>query len=68
MKRLLSLFIGLGAGAIVAIIFVTLFSPVSGEELRENLKEHYDNALDAARKAAEAKRKELEDELAEMQA
>ncbi|MEL6308467.1 MAG: hypothetical protein AAFR81_12215 [Chloroflexota bacterium] len=68
MKRLLSLLLGLGGGALAAIIVVTLFSPVSGDELRENLKEHYDNALEAARKAADERRQELEDELAEMQA
>ncbi|MEL7436004.1 MAG: hypothetical protein AAFN11_18815 [Chloroflexota bacterium] len=68
MKRLLSLLLGLCGGALAAIIVVTLFSPVSGDELRENLKEHYDNALEAARKAADERRQELEDELAEMQA
>lgn len=68
MKRLLSLFVGLGVGIGSAIAFVTLFSPVSGEELRENLKDHYENAKDAARRASEAKRKALEEELAQMQA
>lgn len=68
MRRLLSLFVGLAMGVGSAIAFVTLFSPVSGEELRENLKEHYENAKDAARSASEAKRKELEAELAAMRA
>ncbi|MGJ3237193.1 MAG: YtxH domain-containing protein [Anaerolineae bacterium] len=67
MRRLISLLVGLGLGTTVAVIIVTLFSPFSGEELRENLKEHYQDALEAARKASEAKRQELEQELAEMQ-
>lgn len=68
MRRLFSLLIGLVMGIGSAIAFVTLFSPVSGEELRQNLKDHYENAMDAARSASEAKRKALEEELAAMQA
>ncbi|MGB7341782.1 MAG: YtxH domain-containing protein [Phototrophicaceae bacterium] len=67
MRRLLSMFIGLAMGIGSAVAFVTLFAPVSGKELRENLKAHFEDAMEAGRNASEARRIELEQELAEMQ-
>jgi gas vesicle protein len=66
MRRLASFLFGIGLGAVAAVLLVTLFSPVSGREVRENLKAHYQNALDEARKASAAKRSELEAELQRM--
>jgi len=66
LKKLMSLFVGLSTGIAAAVGFITLFSPVSGEELRENVREHYDHALDEARKAKIAKREELLKDLEEM--
>jgi gas vesicle protein len=66
MRKLLSFLLGIGLGAVAGVLLVTLFSPVSGREVRENLKDHYQNALDEARKASAAKRAELETELERM--
>ncbi len=66
MHKLTSFLFGIGLGAIAAVLLVTLFSPVSGREVRDNLKAHYQNALDEARKASAAKRGELEAELQRM--
>lgn len=66
MRRLLSYVIGIGLGAGVGMLLVTFFSPVSGADLRNKLRQHYDDALAAARKAAAEKRAELEKELEEM--
>ena len=66
MRTLLSWLVGMGLGAAAGVIFVTLFSPVSGDELRENLKEHYKDARVAAHKAAKERRAELERELETM--
>ena len=66
LKKLMSLLVGLSTGIAAAVTFITLFSPVDGEELRENLREHYDHALDEARKAKIAKRDEMLKDLEEM--
>ncbi|MCA9915355.1 MAG: YtxH domain-containing protein [Anaerolineae bacterium] len=66
MRKLLSFIIGLGAGIGSGMLLVTFFSPVSGDELRQNLRDHYQNALKAAQEASEAKRRELEAELETM--
>jgi len=65
-RRILSWMVGLLLGAAVGVIFVTLFSPVSGDELRENIKDHYQDAKTAAFKAAKERRAELERELETM--
>lgn len=66
MRKLLSFIIGLGMGIGTGMLIVTLFSPVSGTELRQNLRDHYQNALKAAQEASEAKRRELEADLEQM--
>jgi gas vesicle protein len=67
MKTLLGLLLGITLGALVGIGLVTLFSPMSSEELRQNLKRGYEEALDAARKASAVRREELQAQLAQMQ-
>lgn len=66
MRKLLSLITGLTLGAGVGVVFVTLFSPISGQELRQNIRQHYQQALADARQASADKRQELEAELAQM--
>jgi gas vesicle protein len=66
MRKVLSFIIGLSLGIGVGVLVVTFFSPVSGSEVRQNLRDHYQNALKAAREASEAKRKELEADLEQM--
>jgi len=66
MRKVLSFIIGLGLGISAGVLIVTFFSPVSGGEVRQNLRDHYQNALKAAEEASEAKRKELENDLENM--
>lgn len=66
MRKLRSLLIGIGLGTAVGVIFVTLFSPVRGQEARHNLRDHFRNARQAARDASAQRRQELEAELQQM--
>ena len=62
----MSLFVGLSTGIAAAVTFISLFSPLSNEELRENMRDHFDKSMDEARKAKAAKRQELQKDLEEM--
>ncbi|MGB1285703.1 MAG: hypothetical protein ACPG7F_04135, partial [Aggregatilineales bacterium] len=64
MRKLFSFIVGLGIGISAGVLLVTLFSPVSGQELQRNLKSHYKESMTEASKAATQKRLELEAELA----
>ncbi len=66
MRKLMSLLVGLGVGSTIGAILIALFSPVSAEEFRARLKEHYERALKAGQQASEQRRAELEQELKEM--
>lgn len=59
LKSLGRFLMGFGAG----MALVALFSPISGEDFRANLRAHIAQAREEARKASEARRKELEAEL-----
>lgn len=63
MNKLLSWGIGFAIGALIGVGLVVLFSPVSGPELVDNLKRGYNEAMEEGRKAAEARRAELEAQL-----
>jgi gas vesicle protein len=63
MYKLLSLAIGLLLGAAVGAALVVWFAPVTGDELKHNLREGYRETLAEARLAAEQRRRELEAEL-----
>ena len=67
MRKLLSLILGGLLGGAVGAGLVTLFAPSSGKEFVAQLKQGYAEALEAARKASEERRRELEAELAQMQ-
>ncbi len=59
---LLGLLVGLGVGLALAL----LFTPASGEKLRREAQEYYEQLLAEARRAAEERRLELEKELNEL--
>lgn len=63
MKTLLRFIFGLGVGLTLGMILVALFSPVSGQELRDNLREHIRQARLKAQEASRLKREALEKEL-----
>ena len=66
MRKLMSLLLGLGVGSTIGAVFIALFSPVSAEEFRASLKDHYERALKAGQQASAERRAELELELKEM--
>ncbi|PJF26204.1 MAG: hypothetical protein CUN53_08885 [Phototrophicales bacterium] len=55
--------IGAGIGAIIGIIGVLWFAPLTGRRLRAAIRQHYADALEQARQAGEQRRAELEAEL-----
>ena len=63
MRRLLSLVIGTGLGAVVGVAIVTLFAPTTGDQIINNLKRGFAETMEEARKASEQRRLELEAEL-----
>lgn len=66
MKKLLSLALGLGLGAMVGASFVILFAPMPGSELIARVKRGWAETMDEARRASELRRAELEAELSQM--
>lgn len=64
MQRLLALAGGLVSGATIGTIVALLFTPKSGDEMRDDLERRKQRAMMAGRLAADAKRAELEAELA----
>lgn len=64
MRKVMSLMLGLGLGAGVGVLLITLFTPVSGQQLVANLKAGWEETLAAARIASTERRKELEAQLA----
>ena len=66
MRKFVSLLVGLGIGSAIGAIVIALFSPVTAEEFRNNLKAHYERAMEAGQKASAARRAELEKELQDM--
>ena len=63
MRKLISFFYGILLGILAGVGVVILLAPVSGKTFRENLRQHYNDAMQSAREAAQAKRSELEAEL-----
>ncbi len=66
MRKFISLIMGVLIGGGLGALLVTLFSPVSADEFRANLKAHYDRAMAAAQVASAKRRAELEAELKAM--
>ena len=66
MRRLLAFGGGLLSGAALGTLLALLFTPASGEAMRQGLRARYQHALAAGRAAAEQKRQELEAQLAQM--
>lgn len=63
MRKLLDLIVGVGIGLLAGGITALFFAPATGERFQARLRSHYANALEAARKAAQQRRIELEEEL-----
>jgi gas vesicle protein len=63
MRKVLSLLIGLLAGALVGAAAAILLAPYSGQELQERVRGRIQGLIEEGRKAALARRAELETQL-----
>lgn len=68
MSRLLNFLAGLLMGAIVGATVAALLAPSSGEDLQNQLRTRADTIRSEVQKAAEQRRRELEDQLAHLRA
>ena len=66
MRRLLAFIGGLLSGAAVGTAVALLFTPTSGDTMRQGLRQRYIGALKAGNEAAQRRRAELEAQLVEM--
>lgn len=68
MRRIFGFLIGLFVGWLVGSTLALLFAPESGEQLRGELRARSNNFLSEIKSASEARRRELEKQLAELRA
>lgn len=60
MNRVFSFMAGAISGALVGSVLVVLFTPASGDELKQGALDHWNHTLEEARNARDQKRIELE--------
>ncbi len=61
MRRLLAFIGGLLSGGTIGTAIGLLFTPTSGDSMRNGIRQHFSNAVRAGQEAAVQKRQELED-------
>ncbi len=66
MRRFLAFLGGVLSGGAIGTAVGLLFTPQSGDTMRESLRQRYARAREAGNAAAEHRRRELEAQLAEM--
>ncbi len=66
MRRFVMFVLGMGAGVAAGVGLAMLFTPASGDKLRKEAQDYYEQLLAEARKAAEERRKLLETELSDL--
>ncbi len=66
MRRALAFVGGVLSGGAIGTAVALLFSPKSGDAMRDGLRARYERALQAGREAAAQRRAELEAQLAAM--
>lgn len=66
MNRFASFLNGFIVGALVGAAFALLMAPKSGDQLRAEIKHEVDDILDEGRRASEARREELEQQLSQL--
>jgi gas vesicle protein len=64
MKKTFSFFAGALCGALVGAVTALLLAPMSGQQLQSDARGQFDHVVADARAAAEAKRAQLEAQLA----
>jgi gas vesicle protein len=67
MNKILSFLAGAMAGAIVGATAALLLAPASGEDLRTQMTNRWEEALEEARLAMEETRRDLQAQLEQMQ-
>jgi gas vesicle protein len=68
MRRALSFFIGVTVGGLVGATLALLFAPVSGSDLRAQIRDRAENLTAEVRQAANTKRIELQGRLETLRA
>lgn len=68
MRRIFGFLTGLFVGWLMGSTLALLFAPESGEQLRSELRARSNNFLSEIKLASEARRRELERQLAELRA
>lgn len=63
MRKLGMVVIGIVLGTLVGVALAMLFTPKSGDKLRQEAADYYEQLLAEARQAADERRQELELEL-----
>lgn len=66
MNRIISFLSGAVMGALVGATLALLFTPASGEELRNKMGEQAQKIQDEVKSATESRRAELEEQLANL--
>jgi gas vesicle protein len=64
MRRTVSFFSGVFAGALVGAVAALLLAPSSGEELQKQVRSNVEDLIEQGKQAAAARQKELEQQLA----
>lgn len=62
MKKLMGFIVGAICGAAVGAVLALIFTPASGEKLRQDVTDKWNEVLEEARKAQEETKRELEEE------
>ncbi len=66
MRRLMFFAGGVLCGAMIGAAVVLLLTPSSGDAVRDDAKQRFDDMLSEAKRASEQRRRELEAQLAQM--
>lgn len=66
MRRVMSFFSGAVMGGLVGATMALLFTPSSGNALRDQIRDRANRVQDEVKKAAAARREELEQQLNEL--
>ena len=68
MNKMMGFLAGVFCGAVVGSVAALLLAPMSGRDLQSQARERFDDLFDEAREAAEARRAQLEAQLAALKA
>lgn len=66
MKKFISFVAGLIVGGIIGAVVAALAAPKSGQQLQTDIRKEVDSVIEEGRRAANARRAELEKQLAQM--